>query len=270
MSIGFDRLGRRGEQRASWAFSLVELLVVISIVALLISLLLPSLSGARMMAKKTQCAAQGKQISFVSLTYANDNKQWLQYTNYYMPFVQQTNYIEYFGYGANSLAAPVLACPNTKIMNVKTSTYAYIPGKRYTSSNYYVSSYFYPGAWADYPVALSNVFYGFQSGWLNQSSTRTATASAPCPNVEYAGTTRRSPQPGGATTPLAMYLWMQPPSEQPMNVDAYAAPGGFWTIATTGDYFSNHEDGVNVTFIDGHGEFRASRYIAARHRQMYW
>jgi prepilin-type N-terminal cleavage/methylation domain-containing protein/prepilin-type processing-associated H-X9-DG protein len=56
------------------AFTLVELLVVISIIALLLAVLMPALSKAREMAKVLTCAANVKQIGTVISTYqaAND------------------------------------------------------------------------------------------------------------------------------------------------------------------------------------------------------
>lgn len=53
-------------------FTLVELLVVVAVVALLISLLLPSLALARHAARSTMCAANIRSLCIAQLAYAND------------------------------------------------------------------------------------------------------------------------------------------------------------------------------------------------------
>ena len=55
------------------AFTLVELLVVISIIALLVSILMPSLSKAREMAKFVVCSTNFHQMGLAFLQYAADN-----------------------------------------------------------------------------------------------------------------------------------------------------------------------------------------------------
>lgn len=67
------------------AFTLVELLVVIGIIALLISILLPALGSARAQAQSLKCKATLQQFGIAWANYATFNRNWIQTQPYNDP-----------------------------------------------------------------------------------------------------------------------------------------------------------------------------------------
>ncbi len=120
---------------ASRAFSLVELLVVIAVVAVLMGMLLPSLARARETSRQIACASNVKSWALVLTSYAADNKGKYPFRNSAILQVpgsnweKQTNpYIDN-GYPVTSKPHRMYFCPEGIIPAATQEQWSNISGR---------------------------------------------------------------------------------------------------------------------------------------------
>jgi prepilin-type N-terminal cleavage/methylation domain-containing protein len=88
-------------------FTLVELLVAITIIALLIALLLPALAKARRVSQNLYCKSNLKQYALASVNYFTDFKTFVKGDPYVSTFVPSTTKVEHLQLLGNYLGTYV-------------------------------------------------------------------------------------------------------------------------------------------------------------------
>ena len=203
------------------AFTLVELLVVVSIIALLIAMLLPALNQARATAQTVRCASQLHQVMQGFHLYAAENQALLPH--------QRIDYVDWSGTINTMLNQPrVFACPvDRTVRRAELATFA-------------IRSY------ANNSAKFTYLLNGYRSPWPADPTARPEKIDQVPSNVLLIGENHgHDAYPGsgwwadgGAIVGLAEFE----------GLDAYA-----WDL--------HHGEGINYGFADGRVEFLAKAHV---------
>lgn len=219
-------------------FTLIELLVVIAIIAILVAMLMPTLSMTREEGRKTVCKNNLRQIYLAEIMYSSDFDGWG-----FSPIPYGTSGTDIHiqslpGYlyknGANYV--PAVHCPSSK-GELKDSIYAagkFVGGRLLTS-------YAMRFGHGDRPLDSTTPWYGYPPGALKMAR-RNNKSRVPCPKINMLG------QNVGA-------YYIDIPSKQAMVGDIMTLNENnviyLWKLAG----ITMSHTGGNTVFMDGHTMF---------------
>lgn len=228
--MGLQGVSAGACRRIGRGFTLVELLVVISIIALLIGILLPALSAARQVARASACASNIRQVGLALHTYINDydgqfmpvsgavgddpyNIAWYRrIVKHSSPLLGGTPYVQtpYLA-GPEGLFCPAMEVPASGNPGTfpLAKDYAYDRGFISYGMSYGIQTNYNKTGYPFEPARIDNI----------AQTSRTILAAD-----SYLGTAQTG----------TYYLW------------------GSYISAATGTFGLRHSGGSNVLWVDGH------------------
>ncbi|NLF08614.1 MAG: DUF1559 domain-containing protein [Pirellulaceae bacterium] len=264
--------------RRKAAFTLVELLVVITIIGILIALLLPAVQAAREAARRTQCMNNLKQIGIALHGYhealgcfppsaATNSSSSVSSTNWswsalILPYIEQSNVnedIDYdFGYNEieNQVVIkqfiPMYNCPSAGQPELVTCC-GNIPGEADTAEAHYSAiTTFREYAVHPYAKALDGAGVMFTGGYTSISDVRDGTNSTLMVAEYDVDQKHRSDFPSQYCPGLNCFIGMFWPSEN--QVTTYYGINSDLPHRYRG-IRSHHPGGLQALFTDGHADF---------------